>query len=106
MKLFLTIAYELYTCKPTCFKCSRFICDVKCGFSGFFQYVYIYIYIYILVFFILDYAMYIQRAADDEICIYSLGENNYFSLLFFYLFVTIHFTNVVLKENLELFPTQ
>jgi len=46
-------------------------------------------------------AIYIEResAADDEMCIYCLGVNNYFSYFSFYIFVTINFTNVALKEN-------
>jgi len=40
--------------------------------------------------------MYVERAADDEMCIYCLGVNKHFFLYF----VTIRFTNVVLKESL------
>jgi len=48
-------------------------------------------------------AIYVELAADDEICIYCLGVNSDISFLFFsYFFITIHFTNVVLKESLEL----
>jgi len=37
-------------------------------------------------------------------CIYYFRVNNYFPFLFFfYIFVTIHFTNVVLKETLRNF---
>jgi len=48
-------------------------------------------------------AIYIERAADDEMCIYCLRVNNYFSFLFFSYFFTINFTNGVLKKSLELF---
>jgi len=36
----------------------------------------------------LDYpvAMFVERAADDEMCIYSCGVNNYLSFLFFFMF--------------------
>jgi len=30
--------------------------------------------------------MYVERAADDEMCIYCRGVNNYFSCLFFLYF--------------------
>jgi len=33
-------------------------------------------------------------------CIYCQGVNNYFRFFSFYIFVTIHFTNVVLTESL------
>jgi len=47
--------------------------------------------------------MYVECAADDKMCIYCRWVNDYFSFFSFYIFVTIHFTNVVLKESLELF---
>jgi len=47
--------------------------------------------------------MYVDRAADDEMCIYCHWVNDYFSILFFLYFVTIHFTNVVLTNSLKLF---
>jgi len=43
--------------------------------------------------------MHLECAADNEMCIYCLGLNNYLSFLFFYIFVTVRFTNVVLKES-------
>jgi len=48
-------------------------------------------------------AIYVECVADNYMCIYCLGVNNYFSFPFFLFFVTIHFTNVVLKESLEIF---
>jgi len=47
--------------------------------------------------------LYVEYAADDKMCIYCCGVNNYIFHFFFYILVTIHFTNVVLKKNLELF---
>jgi len=47
--------------------------------------------------------IYVECAADHEICIYYLGVNNHISFLFFfYIFVTIHFTKLI-KEDLEFF---
>jgi len=53
-------------------------------------------------------SIYIERAADDKMCIYCLGVNKYFSFLFFlYIFFTIHFTNMVINRKLGTFiPTQ
>jgi len=47
-------------------------------------------------------AMYVERVADDEMCFYCRGVNNYISFLFF-LYFCHYFTNVVLIESLELF---
>jgi len=47
--------------------------------------------------------MYVERAADEEMCIYCLGEIKFFILFSFYIFITIHFINMVLKESLEFF---
>jgi len=41
--------------------------------------------------------MYVDRAADDEMCIYYLVVITFFHFFSFYIFVTIHFTNMVLK---------
>jgi len=47
-------------------------------------------------------AMYVEHAADNEMCIYCRGVNH-FSFLSFYILATIHFTNVVLIESFEIF---
>jgi len=49
--------------------------------------------------------MNVEHATDDKMCIFCLGVNTViiFHLFCFYIFVAIHFRNMVLKESLELF---
>jgi len=34
-------------------------------------------------------AMYVERASDGEMCIYCCGVNNYFSFIFFFIFLSL-----------------
>jgi len=50
-------------------------------------------------------ATYVERTADDEMCIYCLGVNNYFSFLFFLYFCHFSLYKCGIKVKLGTFPT-
>jgi len=50
--------------------------------------------------------MYVERAADDEMCIYCLGVNNYFSFIFLLFFCHYSLYKCGIKGKLGNFPTR
>jgi len=49
--------------------------------------------------------MYTERGADDEMCFYCLGVNNYFSFLFFLYFCNYSLYKGGIKGKLGVVPT-
>jgi len=48
-------------------------------------------------------AMFVERAADDEMCIYCLGVNNYFSFTCIFFLYFCHYSPLKKFEKLEKF---
>jgi len=54
----------------------------------------------------LDDLMYVERTADDQMCIYCLGLNNYFPFILFLYFCHYSLYKFGIKGKLGTFPTR